>query len=138
MNGSLSTVSIVRSPSPGDSRSSPTSMVPARSAANWAPECISRSWNSTSGYRARYARKAWGSPVNTTEETFGDPHMLARGTLVEPDGVAQPAPAPRFSGTPAAVDRPPPEPGEHTDDVLAELGYDRAAIETLRRAGAIH
>ena len=83
-------------------------------------------------------RDACVAPVNTTEETFEDPHMLARGTVVEPDGVAQPAPAPRFSGTPAAVDRPPPESGEHTDDVLAELGYDRAAVETLRRAGAIH
>ncbi|HEX5945365.1 MAG TPA: CaiB/BaiF CoA-transferase family protein [Acidimicrobiales bacterium] len=82
-------------------------------------------------------RDACVAPVNTTDETFGDPHMQARGTVVEPDGVAQPAPAPRFSGTPAAVDRPPPEPGEHTDDVLAELGYDRAAVETLRRAGAI-
>ena len=83
-------------------------------------------------------RDACVAPVNTTEETFEDPHMLARGTVVEPDGMAQPAPAPRFSGTPAAVDRPPPESGEHTDDVLAELGYDRAAVETLRRAGAIH
>jgi alpha-methylacyl-CoA racemase len=87
---------------------------------------------------ARFAgHDACVAPVNTTEDTFADPHMVARGTVVEPGGVAQPAPAPRFSGTPAAVDRPPPEIGEHTDDVLAELGYDAAAVETLRRAGAV-
>jgi alpha-methylacyl-CoA racemase len=56
---------------------------------------------------------------------------------VEPDGVPQPAPAPRFSGTPATVDRPPPQPGEHTDDVLAELGYDGDAVDGLRRAGTV-
>lgn len=82
-------------------------------------------------------RDACVAPVNTTEETFADPHMAARGTVVEPDGVPQPAPAPRFSATPATLDRPPPEPGEHTDDVLAELGYGPEAVAALRDGGAV-
>ena len=82
-------------------------------------------------------RDACVAPVNTTEETFADPHMAARGTVMAPDGVAQPAPAPRFSGTPVTVDRPPPQAGEHTDDVLTELGYDGAAVDQLRRSGTV-
>jgi alpha-methylacyl-CoA racemase len=77
------------------------------------------------------------APVNTTEETLADPHLVARGTVVEVDGVPQPAPAPRFSGTPVGVDRPPPEPGEHTAEILHELGYDAAAVAALRAAGAV-
>lgn len=49
-----------------------------------------------------------------------DPHLQARGTFIAPDGVVQPAPAPRFSRTPGLVDRPPCVPGQHTDDVLAD------------------
>jgi alpha-methylacyl-CoA racemase len=82
-------------------------------------------------------RDACVAPVNTTEETLADPHLVARGTVVEVDGVPQPAPAPRFSGTPAAVDRPAPEAGEHTDELLAGLGYGPDAVTALREAGAV-
>ncbi|MGY1780142.1 CaiB/BaiF CoA transferase family protein [Geodermatophilus sp. SYSU D01036] len=41
------------------------------------------------------------TPVLTTEEAAAHPHLAARGTLVEVDGVRQAAPAPRFSRTPA-------------------------------------
>ncbi|HET9610988.1 MAG TPA: CaiB/BaiF CoA-transferase family protein [Acidimicrobiales bacterium] len=82
-------------------------------------------------------RDACVAPVNTTEETFADPHMAARATVVQPDGVAQPSPAPRFSATPAALDRPPPAPGEHTDEVLADLGYGPGDIATLHESGAV-
>jgi alpha-methylacyl-CoA racemase len=82
-------------------------------------------------------RDACVAPVNTTEETFADPHMTARGTVVEPGGVPQPSPAPRFSDTPASVDRPPPEPGEHTGEILAELGYGPDAVADLRAGGAV-
>jgi alpha-methylacyl-CoA racemase len=57
--------------------------------------------------------------------------------VVEVDGVPQPAPAPRFSGTPAAVDRPAPEAGEHSDEILAGLGYTPDAVAALRAAGAV-
>jgi alpha-methylacyl-CoA racemase len=82
-------------------------------------------------------RDACVAPVNTTEDTFGDPHMAARGTVVEPEGVPQPAPAPRFSVTPATLDRPPPRPGEHTDEVLAQLGYGADGVAALRAGGAV-
>jgi crotonobetainyl-CoA:carnitine CoA-transferase CaiB-like acyl-CoA transferase len=52
--------------------------------------------------------------------------------LKQPDGVPQPAPAPRFGGTPATLDRPPPRAGEHTDEVVVELGYGAAAVARLR------
>jgi alpha-methylacyl-CoA racemase len=82
-------------------------------------------------------RDACVAPVNTTEETFADPHLVARGTVIEPDGVPQPTPAPRFSATPTTLDRPPPQPGEHTDEVLAGLGYDAGSVAALRSGGAV-
>jgi alpha-methylacyl-CoA racemase len=82
-------------------------------------------------------RDACVAPVLTTEETLADPHVAARGTVVEIEGVLQPSPAPRFSATPATLDRPPPSPGEHTDEVLAGLGYAPGEIASLRSAGAV-
>jgi alpha-methylacyl-CoA racemase len=77
------------------------------------------------------------APVNTMEEALRDEHLVARGTLVEVDGVPQPVPAPRFSGTPTSLHRPPPGAGEHTDEILAELGYDEGAITALKAAGTV-
>ena len=51
--------------------------------------------------------------------------------------MAQPGPAPRFSRTPGAIRRPPPHAGQHSDEVLAEVGYDPERIAALREAGAI-
>ena len=82
-------------------------------------------------------RDACVAPVLTTEETFADPHLAARGTVLDVDGVPQPAPAPRFGATPAALDRPPPAPGEHTDEVLAEAGWTAPEITDLRAAGTV-
>ena len=58
--------------------------------------------------------------VSSLAEAQQDPHLVARGTFVEHHGVVQPAPAPRFSRTAAALHRPPPAAGQHTDEVLAE------------------
>lgn len=49
------------------------------------------------------------------------PHHQARSTYVRRDGVLQAAPAPRFGRTPGDIQRPPPLPGEHTSEILAEL-----------------
>jgi alpha-methylacyl-CoA racemase len=52
--------------------------------------------------------------------------------------VIQPAPAPRFSATPGAIQRPPARPGEHTGEVLAEwLSLDSAAVAALRDQGTV-
>ncbi|WP_431931440.1 CaiB/BaiF CoA transferase family protein [Micromonospora sp. RP3T] len=77
------------------------------------------------------------APVLDWAEAPRHPHLVARDVFVAPDGVVQPAPAPRFSATPTAVRRPPPRPGEHTDEVLADAGVDAARIAALRAAGAV-
>ncbi|MGC1210535.1 MAG: CaiB/BaiF CoA-transferase family protein [Micromonospora sp.] len=83
------------------------------------------------------ASDACVAPVLDWREAPEHPHLAARGVFVEHDGVTQPAPAPRFSGTPTSVRRPPPQPGEHTDEVLAEAGFDADRIAALRADGAI-
>src|SRR5690606_5310175 len=78
------------------------------------------------------------APVLRMSEAAQHPHNVARGTFIEPDGVLQPAPAPRFSATPGAVQRPPAHAGQHTAEVLQEwLGADEATIEQLRATGAV-
>jgi alpha-methylacyl-CoA racemase len=60
------------------------------------------------------------SPVLTFAEAPANPHIAARNTLIEIDGITQPAPAPRFSRTPAELPQPAPKSGEHTAEVFAE------------------
>ncbi|HEY3510282.1 MULTISPECIES: CaiB/BaiF CoA transferase family protein [Kribbella] len=62
------------------------------------------------------------------------PHLVARGTFVEVDGVRQAAPAPRFDRTPTSLDRPPARPGEHTREALADWGI--TAVDALLESGA--
>lgn len=75
------------------------------------------------------------TPVLDIPGAIDDGHNRARGTFVELDGVVQPAPAPRFSRTPATVTTAGPVPGQHTDAVLEELGLDAAARTRLSAAG---
>jgi alpha-methylacyl-CoA racemase len=77
------------------------------------------------------------APVLDPGEAPDHPHVRARGTFVEVDGVVQPAPAPRFSGTPPAVQGPPSAPGEHTDETLGNWGFSAAEVAALRQSGAI-
>ena len=77
------------------------------------------------------------APVLDIDEAPKHPHNVARKTFIEVEGVTQPAPAPRFSRTPPAEPYAPPEPGTHTEAILAELGYDAAALTKLKAAAAI-
>lgn len=77
------------------------------------------------------------APVLSMEEAPRHPHNRQRETFVELDGVVQPAPAPRFSRTPSAVQRPPARPGEHTQEALRDWGFSAPELEKLRAAGAI-
>ncbi|MET7511821.1 CaiB/BaiF CoA-transferase family protein [Streptomyces albidoflavus] len=77
------------------------------------------------------------APVLSLSEAPGHPHLRARGTFVDIDGVVQPAPAPRFSRTPGAVQSAPAGPGEHTEEVLADWGFTAGELEGLRAAGVI-
>ena len=66
-------------------------------------------------------------PVLSLREAGQDPHLAARQTYVTQDGVAQPAPAPRFSRTPGQLSEPAPVPGRHTTEALTEWGLTDAA-----------
>ena len=78
------------------------------------------------------------APVLDFDEAPQHPHNVARGTFVEHAGVTQPAPAPRFSRTPGAIQRPVAMPGEHTDEILADwLGVTGADTAEFRAMGAV-
>ena len=77
------------------------------------------------------------APVLTMEEATEHEHIKARGTLIEVEGVTQPAPAPRFSRTPGKVHHPVCGPGEHSREVLSDWGWDAADIDRLVDSGAI-
>jgi alpha-methylacyl-CoA racemase len=78
------------------------------------------------------------APVLTMTEALEHPHNVARGTFTEVAGVPQPAPAPRFSRTPGAIQRPPAHAGQHTDEILADwLGANAETIAALRASGAV-
>ena len=75
----------------------------------------------------------WWAPINTPRSALEDPQVIASGAFVEmPDGAG--GDAVRSVASPIDIDgaaqRPGPSPalGEHTADVLAELGYTPADI----------
>jgi formyl-CoA transferase len=81
-------------------------------------------------------------PINALDEVFADPVVRHLGLVAEVDHpvagrVRAPGIPVRMSHTPPSVRRHPPLLGEHTDDVLAELGYTPEEIAALRREGAI-
>src|SRR5581483_8799618 len=78
--------------------------------------------------------------VRTYAGAAADPHVRARGMLqdtVHADGSVLPitGPAAKFSLTPTRVRTPAPPLGAHSDEILAELGYDADHIARLRAAG---
>jgi len=77
------------------------------------------------------------APVLSMEEATQHPHNVQRGTFTEVGGVTQQSPAPRFSRTTAEIQGPASHPGQHTDRVLADFGFDSADIAKLRDAGAV-
>ena len=88
------------------------------------------------------AAKVPCGPINDLAEVFADPQVVQREMTVRmahPLGaqvelVASPM---KLSATPVQYRLPPPLLGEHTDEVLSELGLDRDEIARLRRLGAI-
>ena len=75
------------------------------------------------------------APVLTMNEAADHPHNTARKAFVRPDGVLQPAPAPRFDRTPSELPAKAPLTGEHTAGLLAEVGYSPSEIDSLLGAG---
>ncbi len=81
-------------------------------------------------------------PILDYAQVFADPHVRARGLVQEvnhPAGgrIRQLGPAVKFSATPARIRRPAPVLGQHTAEVLEELGYDRDAIRLLAGDGVV-
>ncbi|MCP3992087.1 MAG: CoA transferase [Actinomycetia bacterium] len=76
------------------------------------------------------------APVLSMAEAPEHPHNAERGTFVEVEGVVQPGPAPRFSRTPGRIQGPVPDPGQHTDDIMADWGWSEEKVAELRSAGA--
>jgi alpha-methylacyl-CoA racemase len=77
------------------------------------------------------------APVLNMDEAPDHPHVKARSTYIEIAGITQAAPAPRFSQTVPEIPSLPPEPGEHTDEVLHELGFSREKISRFHELGVI-
>jgi crotonobetainyl-CoA:carnitine CoA-transferase CaiB-like acyl-CoA transferase len=76
-------------------------------------------------------------PVNTLEETFADPQVRHRQMIVDVGGLKAPAPPIKLSETPASVRSAPPRFGEHTESVLATLGFGQEEIAALRTGGVV-
>ena len=77
------------------------------------------------------------APVLDLGEAPKHPHNVARQTFVEVAGVTQPAPAPRFSATPPAIQGPPPAIGAHNREALSDWGFSAAEIDALSANGAL-
>jgi CoA:oxalate CoA-transferase len=81
-------------------------------------------------------------PVNGVAEVFQDPQILAQEMVIDVDhpgsGIVRMLGFPiKLSGTPCRVRHPAPALGEHTDEVLAELGYSDAERAAWRRDGVV-
>ncbi|MFD1825455.1 MULTISPECIES: CaiB/BaiF CoA transferase family protein [Mumia] len=75
------------------------------------------------------------APVVPMRDAPQHPHLVARGTYVEHEGVVQAAPAPRFSRTPATLGRTPSKSGADTREALAAWGIDD--VDALIASGAV-
>lgn len=83
--------------------------------------------------RAEWCRLLEGTdacvtPVLELDEVAAHAHNAARGSMTRAFGAHQPAPVPRFSTTPGAIQGPPPVPGEHGADVLRDWGIRDAGV----------
>jgi len=81
--------------------------------------------------------------IHTPDEVFTDPQVLHRQMVIEVEDpilgkVKQVGVAPKLSNTPGKVRSLSPLPGEHTNEILRELGYEWEEIQDLREEGAIY
>ena len=134
-----------RSSSPSCSpgwRSTPSTLGPQMSREHWKPAKALLAATFRTRTRDDWAARleqtdACVSPVLSFAEATRHPHLKARGSLVEIDGIVQSAPAPRFSrSTPATPTPPQPVTPANTDRALSAW-FSRDKIAALRRDGVI-
>lgn len=116
------------------------------------PEWVARQWDPAlrdelAALFAERPRDAWAAdfaavdccvtPVLSPEEALRNEQLVARGMIVDADGLRQFAPPLKLSEHPFAVRSPAPARGEHTDSILGAAGYSPARIAELRASGAI-
>src|SRR3984893_14690118 len=77
------------------------------------------------------------APVLTTDEAPHHPHLAARGTYVEIDGIVQPAPAPRFSRSVLDLPIPPQPNGPDEAEAALAAWLEPVEIKVLRAAGTL-
>ena len=83
-----------------------------------------------------------GAPAYTLDKALEDPHMRHRGMVAEVDHprfgkIKQVASSLKLSATPPSIRRLAPGKGEHTGDVLGELGYSESEIARLAAEGVL-
>ncbi|MGH7825908.1 MAG: CaiB/BaiF CoA transferase family protein [Candidatus Binatia bacterium] len=92
--------------------------------------------------RRLFEKDVPAAPINTLDEVFADPQVREYGfpTEVEHSKMGKMklvGNAVDMSRTPPGIDRPPPVLGEHTDEILGSIGYNKAVISSLRSKGVI-
>ena len=93
-------------------------------------------------YHAAQKRRIPFAPVSTMGDLLASDHLKARGffAVLEPPGMAPvtvPGAPYKFSATPWALRRPAPRLGQHTAEVLGEVGVGGEEIEALRAEGVV-
>ena len=149
-----------RPPTASSSRSARSSRSSTRSSSSGSASTTRtcpRRWTATAGtrcatrftelFKTKTARRVGRDPARAATRATrrcsrcrrptNDEHIKARDTIIERDGVPQPAPAPRFSRTAPRCERSAPWPGQHTDEALADWGFAADEIAKLRDVGAI-
>ncbi|HLZ27653.1 MAG TPA: CoA transferase [Chloroflexota bacterium] len=102
-----------------------------------------RKWPATELCRRLWDAAVPAGPVNSVDEVYADPQVLYRQMLQQiphpglSSGTVRLAGIPlKLSATPGSARRHPPRLGEHTAEILAELGYAVAEVEALIGAGS--
>jgi crotonobetainyl-CoA:carnitine CoA-transferase CaiB-like acyl-CoA transferase len=76
-------------------------------------------------------------PVNNVAQAFSQQHVAHRDMLIESEGHRAPGIPVKLAQTPGQAGRRPPRFGEHGREILAEAGFEEAAIDSLIQAGIV-